>query len=60
VLAATAFLHGLASQDLRSEELDHLDPDYQLLITVRAMKPGTDGTAARPDASFPGKHDSAC
>jgi SAM-dependent methyltransferase len=39
VLAAVAFLHGLATPDLRPEELDHHDPDYQLLITVRAVRP---------------------
>ena len=39
VLAAIALLHGLASQELRQEELDHHDPDYEVLITVRAAKP---------------------
>ncbi len=40
VLAATAFLHGLATSDLRREELDDLDPDYQLVITIRAERLG--------------------
>jgi SAM-dependent methyltransferase len=39
VLAAIAFLHGLASQELRPHELDYYDPDYQVLITIRAVKP---------------------
>jgi ubiquinone/menaquinone biosynthesis C-methylase UbiE len=39
VLAATAFLHGLAIQELKQKELDHWDPDYQVVITIRAMKP---------------------
>jgi SAM-dependent methyltransferase len=39
VLAAVAFLHGLASQELSRKELDYHDPDYQLLITVRAVRP---------------------
>jgi glycosyltransferase involved in cell wall biosynthesis len=39
VCTALAFLHGLAAQELRQEELDHLDPDYEVLIAVRAMKP---------------------
>jgi SAM-dependent methyltransferase len=39
VLAAIAFLHGLASEELCQKELDHCDPDYQVLITVRAVKP---------------------
>jgi SAM-dependent methyltransferase len=38
VFAATAFLYGLAAEDLREEELDHCDPDYEVLITVRAVK----------------------
>jgi SAM-dependent methyltransferase len=38
VLTACAFLHGLASHELRQKELDYHDPDYQLLITVRAVK----------------------
>ena len=38
VLVANAFLHGLVEEELRREELDVQDPDYQLLITVRAVK----------------------
>jgi SAM-dependent methyltransferase len=38
VLAATAFLHGLATEELRAEELDVFDPDYEVLIGVRAVK----------------------
>jgi SAM-dependent methyltransferase len=39
VLAAIAFLHGLASRELRQRELDFQDPDFQVLITIRAVKP---------------------
>ena len=42
VLAATAFLHGLAAEELCQKELDHCDPDYQVLITVRAVKPASE------------------
>jgi hypothetical protein len=38
VLAATAFLQGLSSRELRPDELNHRDPDYEVLITVRAVK----------------------
>lgn len=38
VLAACAFMHGLASHELTYEELDYNDADYQLMITVRAIK----------------------
>jgi SAM-dependent methyltransferase len=40
VLAATAFLHGLHATDLRPFELDFHDRDYEVVITVRAEKPG--------------------
>jgi SAM-dependent methyltransferase len=39
VLAAISFLHGLAAHELKPRELDAVDPDYELLITVRAVKP---------------------
>lgn len=42
VLAATALLHGLASRELRASELDYVDPDYEIMITVRAVKPHHD------------------
>jgi SAM-dependent methyltransferase len=42
VLATIAFLHGLAINELRPAELDYVDPDYQLLITIRAVRPETD------------------
>jgi SAM-dependent methyltransferase len=50
VLASVAFLHGLASEELRLMELDYQDPDYELLITARAVKargtrPESDGCA---------------
>jgi hypothetical protein len=38
VLAATAFLYGLATRELRASELDHHDPDYPVIIGVRARK----------------------
>ncbi|MDR4478982.1 MAG: methyltransferase domain-containing protein [Nitrospira sp.] len=38
VLAATASLHGLIATELRREELDHWDRDYELVIGVRAVK----------------------
>ncbi len=39
ILAATAFLQGLAAEELRAHELKHDDPQYELIITVRAVKP---------------------
>lgn len=41
VLSATSFLWGLSQADLTSRELDVCDPDYQVLISVRAQKPSS-------------------
>lgn len=41
VFAATAFLHGLAAEECPAWRLDHLDPDYQVSVMIRATK--TDG-----------------
>jgi SAM-dependent methyltransferase len=38
VLVACAYLYGLSAHELKKEELDHQDPDYQVSITVRAVK----------------------
>lgn len=38
VLAATALLQGLATEELQKEELDYQDPSYQVLLTVRVVK----------------------
>jgi hypothetical protein len=38
VLAACAFLHGLAVHELREAELDHNDSDYQVIIGIRAVR----------------------
>jgi SAM-dependent methyltransferase len=38
VLSATAFLYGLAMEELESEELDRRDPEFEVTIAVRAVK----------------------
>lgn len=38
VLAATGFLQGLACEDLTTQELDHHDDRYPMLVTARAVK----------------------
>lgn len=38
VLAAMTFLHGLATEELRQQELDYYDPNYEVIIAVRAVK----------------------
>ncbi len=50
VLATTAFLHGLAAEELRPAELDYRDPDYEFLITIKAVKSshGDEGPARWP------------
>ena len=43
VLAASAMLYGLASQELTRRELDANDPDYPVTIAARAQKQGVAG-----------------
>lgn len=38
VMAAAAFLYGLAAEDLAPEDLQHRDPDFELLIRLRATR----------------------
>jgi SAM-dependent methyltransferase len=38
VLAAVAFLHGLAVEELRPEELDYRDPFYEVSVLLKAVK----------------------
>ena len=40
VLAAASFLYGLGREELTRRELDHQDPDYEMLIALRAQKEG--------------------
>jgi SAM-dependent methyltransferase len=38
VLTAAAFLYGLSAEELEQSELEHRDTDYELLVTVRAVR----------------------
>jgi SAM-dependent methyltransferase len=38
VLVAASFLYGIGRGELTRSELDHHDPDYEMLITLRAVK----------------------
>jgi hypothetical protein len=38
VLTATAYLQGLSAEELSPDELDYPDPDYEVIIGVRAVK----------------------
>ncbi len=40
VLTATAFLHGLAAQELTTQEFAATDPDFPLILAARARKSG--------------------
>ena len=60
VLAASAFLYGFAAGELRPEDLEHRDPEFDLLVAVRALKPAAEpelaasaelAAAAEPAAS---------
>jgi hypothetical protein len=39
VLTATAMLHGIAAEELRPSELDEDDPDFEVTLLARAVKP---------------------
>ena len=41
VLSAISFLQGLAVEDLKKKEVDANDPNYELIIAIRAVKPGS-------------------
>jgi SAM-dependent methyltransferase len=41
-LLAVAYLHGLTVDELRPADLEQQDDDFQLVITVRAVKPPSD------------------
>jgi glycosyltransferase involved in cell wall biosynthesis/SAM-dependent methyltransferase len=38
VLIASSLLYGISAKELTKEELDYTDPDYQVIITIRAVK----------------------
>ncbi len=38
VLSAIAFLHGIVTEELEQSKLDYHNPEYQVLITARAVK----------------------
>ncbi len=40
VLTAAAFLYGLAAEEITEEEFAYDDPDFEVSIAVRAVKPG--------------------
>lgn len=42
VLTASSFLFGLASSELTERELNEVDPEFVMLVTVRAQKPTTE------------------
>ncbi len=47
VLAAISFLHGLAAEELKQEELDYFEPGFAVNIAVRADKSGIRGGRSR-------------
>ncbi|MDQ3395672.1 MAG: bifunctional glycosyltransferase/class I SAM-dependent methyltransferase [Bacteroidota bacterium] len=38
VLVASSLLYGISAKELTNEELDFTDPDYQVIVTIRATK----------------------
>jgi GT2 family glycosyltransferase/SAM-dependent methyltransferase len=56
VLAATAFLHGLATEELHEHELRAEDRDYELVVTVRAVKPNVSASPTSEGSAVDGAH----
>lgn len=50
VLSAAASLYGLAADDLERAELDQLDPDFEVIVAVRATKPPGRAPVSRPSS----------
>ena len=50
VFTAMCELHGLASEELKREELDYRDPDFEVIVTARCVKGGASGNAAQEEA----------
>lgn len=44
VFAAMCELHGLASEEVKREELDHNDPDFEVIVWARCVKADAGGT----------------
>lgn len=38
VKSAVSYLHGLATEELSPADLDHADPDYEVILTARVVK----------------------
>ena len=53
VLVASAFLYGLASHELTPEELDYNDPDFEMVICIRAEKRVKEAWLSAPRAEEP-------
>ena len=51
VLSAICSLHGLAAGELTEAELDHRDPDFEVIVTVRAQKALAGRTEIPPGSS---------
>jgi peptidoglycan/xylan/chitin deacetylase (PgdA/CDA1 family)/glycosyltransferase involved in cell wall biosynthesis/SAM-dependent methyltransferase len=39
VMACSAFLYGLSAEEMTPADLDHVDPTFPVVITIRAVKP---------------------
>ena len=49
VLAATAFLNGMAREELSATDLDTEDPLFPVIVTTRAVKPSPHKTSMPPE-----------
>ena len=54
VKVCAAFLYGMCAEELPADDLDHEDPAFPLLLTVRAVKPDEQAVRLKPDPTYSG------
>ena len=54
VLTSVAFLEGMATRELRRHALETHDPQFPMVVTVRAYRPQTDGESALAEVGLRG------
>jgi peptidoglycan/xylan/chitin deacetylase (PgdA/CDA1 family)/glycosyltransferase involved in cell wall biosynthesis/SAM-dependent methyltransferase len=52
VMSNAAFLYGLSVAEMSTADLDHVDPNFPQIITIRAVKPAAHAPARRVASGF--------
>src|SRR5204862_5564830 len=51
VMAAAAFLYGLSVEELNASDLDVVDPNFPVIVAIRAVKPSAPRRSVRGGSS---------